>query len=391
MSQTGNIFLSLNSGSSSLKFAFYRLDGRADELLARGAAERIGLDGGRLRLTDSSGKILTDEKRDFDDHQHAVRSVIETLQRTGIGHPDAAGHRVVHGGSDLIEPVLINQDILRKLKELIPFAPLHLPTEIQVIEAVEHHFGDVPQVACFDTAFHRAMPETAKRLPIPEDISRQGVIRYGFHGLSCEYIVSELKPSAQARTVIAHLGNGCSLTAVKGSRSVDTTMGFTPAGGVMMGTRTGDLDPGVCLYLLRQKGYSASQLDDLVNDRSGLLGVSGLSSDMKTLLDAGAENPKAALAVELFCFQVRKAIGALAAVLGGLDTLVFTGGIGERAASVRSEICSGLDFLGVSLDPEKNEASADVISSDDASCFVRVMQTKEELIIARHTYKLLRT
>jgi acetate kinase len=391
MSQTSNIILSLNSGSSSLKFAFYRLDGRAQELLARGAAERIGFDDGQLHLKDSSGKMLINEEQNFDDHQHAVRSVIETLQRTGIGRPDAVGHRVVHGGSDLIEPALVKQNILRRLKELIPFAPLHLPTEIQVIEAVEHHFGDVPQVACFDTAFHRTMPETSKRLPIPEDVSHQGVIRYGFHGLSCEYIVSELKPSAQARTVIAHLGNGCSLTAVKGSCSVDTTMGFTPAGGVMMGTRTGDLDPGVCLFLLRQKGYDASKLDDLVNNRSGLLGVSSISSDMKTLLDNRAGNPKAALAVELFCFQVRKAIGSLAAVLGGLDTLVFTGGIGERAAVVRSTICEGLDFFGVSLDPEKNEANADIISSDAPSCLVRVMQTKEELIIARHTYKLLNT
>jgi len=391
MSQTGNIVLSLNSGSSSLKFAFYRLDGRGQELLARGAAERIGLDDGLLRLTDSSGEILADEKQNFDDHQCAVRSVIETFRQTGVGRPRAVGHRVVHGGSDLVEPVLINQDILRRLKELIPFAPLHLPTEIQVIEAVEHHFGSVPQVACFDTAFHQTMPETAKRLPIPENISNQGVIRYGFHGLSCEYITSELKPSAQARTIIAHLGNGCSLTAVKGACSIDTTMGFTPAGGVMMGTRTGDLDPGVCLFLLRQKGYDASQLDDLVNDKSGLLGVSGISSDMKTLLESRAENPKAALAVELFCFQVRKAIGALAAVLGGLDTLVFTGGIGERAVSVRSEICQGLDFLGVSIDPEKNEEHTDVISLDSASCMVRVIQTKEELIIARHTYKLLNT
>jgi acetate kinase len=390
MSQTGNLILSLNSGSSSLKFAFYRFDGSAQELLARGAAERIGLDNGRLRLTDSTGKILTDEKQDFNDHRCAVKSVMETFRQTGTGRPDAVGHRVVHGGSDLTQPVLINQDILSRLKELIPFAPLHLPTEIQVIEAVAHHFGDVPQVACFDTAFHQIMPDVAKRLPIPESVSSQGVIRYGFHGLSCEYIVSELKPSAQTRTIIAHLGNGCSLTAVKGARSIDTTMGFTPAGGVMMGTRTGDLDPGVCLFLLRQKGYNASQLDDLVNDRSGLLGVSGISSDMKTLLDDRQNNPQAALAVDLFCYQVRKAIGALAAALGGLDILVFTGGIGERAASVRSMICSELDFLGIRFDPAKNEYHADIISSASSSCLVRVMHTKEELIIARHTCRLLR-
>jgi len=247
----------------------------------------------------------------------------------------------------------------------------------------------MPQVACFDTAFHRPMPEVAQRYPLSRDLWDQGVRRYGFHGLSYEYIVSTLGAAARGRLVIAHLGNGASLAAVLNGRPLDTTMGFTPAGGLMMGTRSGDLDPGVLIHLMREKGYDWNQVDELVNNQAGLLGVSGISSDMKTLLEQRDRAPHAAQAVELFCYELRKHIGAMAAVLGGLDTLVFTGGIGEHAADVRREVCAGLAYLGIGLDTQKNRANAEIISSPESPCMVRVVPTNEDLMIARHTRMLL--
>ena len=303
--------------------------------------------------------------------------------------PVAVGHRVVHGGPDHTAPERVDTQLLTALRGLVAFASLHLPSAIQGIEAVAARFPGLPQVVCFDTAFHRRMPKVAQRLPLPSDLWHEGIRRYGFHGLSYEYIVATLDAAARGRLLIAHLGNGASLVAVHNGQPLDTTMGFTPTGGVMMGTRSGDLDPGVLIHLMHAKGYDVRQIERLVNHQAGLLGVSGVSSDMKTLLEQQEREPHAAQAVELFCYQLRKYIGALTAVLGGLDTLVFTGGIGERAAPVRWEVCRGLAYLGIDLDPQRNAVHADVISTPGSGCTVRVIPTNEDLMIARHTRTLL--
>ena len=307
----------------------------------------------------------------------------------GFPPPVAVGHRVVHGGPDHTAPERVDALLLAALRRLVAFAPLHLPSAIQGIEAVAARFPGLPQVACFDTAFHRRMPEVAQRFPLPHDLWHEGIRRYGFHGLSYEYIVATLGAAAQGRLVIAHLGNGASLAAVHHGQPLDTTMGFTPTGGVMMGTRSGDLDPGVLVHLMHAKGYDVRQIEHLVNHQAGLLGVSGISPDMKTLLEQREREPHAAQAIELFCYQLRKHIGALTAVLGGLDILVFTGGIGERAAPVRWEVCRGLAHLGVDLDPQRNAVHADVISAPGSACMVRVIPTNEDLMIVRHTRTLL--
>jgi acetate kinase len=309
--------------------------------------------------------------------------------RLRLPHPDAIGHRLVHGGPHHFAPARVTPELIEQLRALIPFAPLHLPVEIEGIEALASRFPERPQVACFDTGFHHQMPEVARRFALPRVLWDQGLWRYGFHGISYEYIMQALGPAAPARIVIAHLGNGASMAAVLKGRSIDTTMGFTPTGGFMMGTRSGDLDPGLMVYLMNHNGYDGRRLERLVNHESGLLGVSAISSDVKTLLEKRAVEPNAALAIEMFCYQVRKQIGALAAVLGGLDLLVFTGGIGERAAAVRLEVCRGLEFLGVALDSERNEAHADTISSTDGKCPVRVIPTNEDLMIARHTRRVI--
>jgi acetate kinase len=283
----------------------------------------------------------------------------------------------------------VDAQLLADLRRLVAFAPLHLPSAIQGIEAVAARFPGLPQVACFDTAFHSGMPEVAQRFPLPRDLWQEGIRRYGFHGLSYEYIVATLGSAALGRMVIAHLGNGVSLAAVHDGQPRDTTMGFTPAGGLVMGTRSGDLDPGVLTYLMHARNYDADQIEDLVNEQSGLLGVSGISPDMKTLLEQREREPRAAQAVEIFCYQLRKHIAAMSAVLGGLDTLVFTGGIGERAAPVRWEVCLGLAHLGIEVDPERNSAHAEVISTSSSGCKVRVIPTNEDLMVARHTRRLL--
>ncbi len=272
---------------------------------------------------------------------------------------------------------------------LIPFAPLHLPEEIRAIKDVADHFPGLPQAVCFDTAFHRRMPELARRFPLPRALWDDGVRRYGFHGISYEYIMQTLGEPAPARVIIAHLGNGASMAAVRDGVPIDTTMGFTPAGGFMMGTRSGDLDPGVPVYLLKEKGYDAARLDRLMNRESGLLGVSGVTADMKKLLEIRNSNPDARQAVAMFCYQLRKSVGALAAALGGLDLLVFTGGIGERAAAVRWTVAAGLEHLGIRLDQRRNDAHADTISSPGSSCIVRIIPTNEDLMIARHTSRLI--
>ncbi len=382
------IILCLNSGSSSVKFALFQCRGPKERLLARGAVERIGLQAGLLRVLGPARETLAESNRDFADHDAAVHAVLDAMDGQNLPRPEAVGHRLVHGGAERNSPMAVDQRLLTDLKKLIAFAPLHLPAEIQGIEAVSRRFPGILQVACFDTAFHRQMPEMAQRFPLPRNLWDHGVRKYGFHGLSYEYILDVLGKAAMGRTIIAHLGNGASMAAVRDGQPLDTTMGFTPTGGLMMGTRCGDLDPGVLLYLLREQVRSVAGLDDLVNHQSGLLGVSGISSDMKILLERRKSDPRAAQAVEMFCYHVRKHIGALVAVLEGLDTLVFTGGIGEQAAPVRRRVCRGLAYLGVRLDPALNESHAGTISAAASSCKVLVVPTDENLMIARHTYNV---
>ena len=383
------VILCLNSGSSSLKFALYRLGELEEVQLARGAVEHIGLSGGHLWIRGTDNDSLVDVHRDFPDHGAAAEGISASARDLGFPRPAAAGHRVVHGGADHITPQRVDAQLLADLRRLVAFAPLHLPSAIQGIEAVAARFPGMSQVACFDTAFHSGMPEVAQRFPLPRDLWHEGIRRYGFHGLSYEYIVATLGAAALGRLVIAHLGNGVSLAAVHNGQPRDTTMGFTPAGGVMMGTRSGDLDPGVLTYLMHAKNYDVDQIEDLVNEQAGLMGVSGISPDMKTLLEQREREPRAAQAVEIFCYQLRKHIAAMSAVLGGLDTLVFTGGIGERAAPVRWEVCLGLAHLGIDVDPQRNAAHAEVISTSSSGCKVRVIPTNEDLMVARHTRKLL--
>jgi len=372
-----------------MKFAVYSL-GESEKLIAEGAVERIGLPGGWLWLKDAKGKRLADRHDDFPAHKDAVRAMFAVAM---AGHrlpkPDGVGHRLVHGGPNHMAPEKVTPALVQTLRSLISLAPLHLPGEIKGIDALAEHYPDLSQVACFDTAFHSRMPEIARWIPLVRSLRHEGIHRYGFHGLSYEYVMRTLKQALQGRVIIAHLGNGASMAALKNGRSQDTTMGLSTLGGLMMGTRSGDLDPGILLYLMDEKGYDARQLERLLNYRSGLLCVSGITSDMKTLLEKRATEPHAAQAIELFCYTARKHIGALSATIGGIDALVFTGGIGERAAPVRWMICHGLDYLGIRLDPGKNDAHADIISMENSPCTVRVIHTNEDLTIARHTRDLL--
>lgn len=333
------IILCLNSGSSSLKFAGYQLDDARETLLAKGAVEHIGRSEARVRIQGTDSTVLMDRPDTVADHQAAVQTVFTALEHVQLPRPSAVGHRVVHGGPEHVAPEHVTPPLMSALGHLVAFAPLHLPAEMLGIEAVAARFPDLPQVVCFDTAFHRCMPEVAQRFALPRALWDQGIRRYGFHGLSYEYIVETLGTATPGRTIITHLGNGASMVAICDGHLLDTTMGLTPTDGFMMGTRSGDLDPGILLHLMQEYHYDDRRLEQLVNHEAGLLGVSGSSSDMKTLLEIRAHDPAAAQAVDMFCYQVRKHIGALTAVLGGLDTLVFTGGIGERAAAVRWEVC----------------------------------------------------
>jgi acetate kinase len=355
------IVLCLNSGSSSLKFTGFDTSNGGERELLRGT-----IDTGR-----NSDEAPLDE-------------AFAQLEQRRLPAIAAVGHRIVHGGPHYAAPVLVDADVLGNLRAVVPLAPLHMPAGIAGIEAVQRRFPSLPQVACFDTAFHATMPEVAQRLPLPDRFSEAGIRRYGFHGLSYEYVMSVLGDARPARIVIAHLGNGASLVAVRDGRSIDTTMGLTPTGGVMMGTRTGDMDPGVLVYASRREQMSADVLEDLVNRRSGLTAVGG-ASDMRQLLERAKLEPRAKLAVDMFAYSVRKAIGSFTAALGGIELLVFTGGIGEHSPAVRSEICRGLDPFGIELDSEANSRGSDVISARSARCAVRVIATDEDLVIARHT------
>jgi acetate kinase len=384
---TARHILCLNSGSSSRKFALYRIGDGSETLIADAAVEHIGQPGGTLWLR--VGGKRNESTGDFPDGDAAMRAAFSALDDAHLPAPDAAGHRLVHGGPDHFAPERVSPALIATLRDHTPFAPLHLPGAISGIEAVAARFPRIPQAVCFDTAFHRTMPEVAARMPLPREWWDAGVRRYGFHGLSYEYVMSMLGNSPPPRIVIAHLGNGASMVAVRDGQAFDTTMGFTPAGGFMMGTRSGDLDPGVILYLLNAQGFDATRLDQLVNYHAGLLGVSGTTSDVKTLLARGASDPRAAQAIAMFCYQMRKQVGAFAAALGGLDLLVFTGGIGEKAAPVRAEVCRGLEHLGLLLDDQRNATNTDTISAPASRCLVRVIPTNEDLVIARHTHRLI--
>ena len=338
---TAPVILCLNSGSSSLKFALYQLEAASDTTLAEGSVERIGLPIGRLWVHDQASGAAVDEPGTFHDHQAAVEAAFTAMEKLQLPALDGVGHRIVHGGAEHIAPERVDGKLLQDLRRLIPYAPLHLPAEIQGIEAVSVRYTQLPQVACFDTAFHRRMPELAQRFPLPRVFWDEGVRRYGFHGLSYEYIIDQVGAMSLGRAVIAHLGNGASMAAVHNGQPVDTTMGFTPTGGFMMGTRSGDLDPGLLIYLLTERGYDAATLERVVNDQSGLLGVSGISPDLKTLLERREDDAQAAQAIDMFCYPLRKTIGALSAALDGLDTLVFTGGMG----SMRRQ-CAGRCVVG---------------------------------------------
>jgi acetate kinase len=347
--------LAINVGSSSLKIALF--DG--DQCLDRRSVEEV---------------------------KDPARALEEAV--ASMAPPEAVGHRFVHGGPTHHQPLVVDAASRRELQELVRFAPLHMPAELAVLDAAIARFPKRPQVACFDTAFHRSMPEAAERLPLPRPLYDDGVRRYGFHGLSYEYVVASVGKQTLGRAVLAHLGSGASMVAVRDGRSIDTTMGFTPTGGLIMGTRTGDVDPGVMVHLM-DYGHDARTIERMVNQQSGLLGISGTTGNMKELLAASVHDERAALAVEMFARTARKFVGALAAVLGGIETLVFTGGIGENSAAVRAQICEGLEHLGVRLDAERNARAERVISADAAPCAVRVVVTDEEQTIARHVARVL--
>ena len=385
--------LTINGGSSSIRFAVYdagvalrrRLDGKID---------RIGSSGGTLSVNESPDTPQATRRLAADDHRTAAGFLLDWLEAQPVfASVKAVGHRVVHGMKHS-EAERVTPKLLEELHRITPYDPEHLRREIGLIEAFLRRQPGLPQVACFDTAFHRTMPPVAKLLPIPRRYATKGVERYGFHGLSYAYLTEELvrldPAAARGRVVLAHLGNGASLAAVRDGKSIDTSMGFTPTSGLVMSTRTGDLDPGLVYYLARTERMTAARFQRMVNHESGLLGVSGASSDMRDLLVREARDVRAAEAVALFCYQAKKWIGSFAAALGGIDTLVFAGGIGEHAPIVRERICDGLGFLGIALHRRRNAKNAPLISLDTGRVKVRVIRTDEELMIARSVCRVLK-
>jgi acetate kinase len=379
LSTTEELVLAVNSGSSSLKFGLYRHPpGDCNpQLMLAGGASGIGHPNGRLEIQDAAGKKLLDEAYKLNSQGHALKEILGQIEKQGHGRPAALGHRVVHGGPRLRAHQIIDNALLEKLVAATQFAPIHIPAAIALIRETEKLLPEAKQYACFDTAFHSTMPEKARHFPLPQRLYDMGIERYGFHGLSYESIVTRLGAAIPARVVCAHLGSGASLVALSNGKSIDTSMGMTPVGGIPMATRSGDFDPGVVLFLMRTEQLNADQLESLLNHDSGLLALSGGESDMRLLEESAAKgDPKARLAIAVFAHAVRKMVGAYAAELGGLDLLVFTGGIGEHSTGVRNWICDGLDFLGIT-------------SGDPALCpKVRVLSSEEELQIARIVCRL---
>ncbi|HKM52279.1 MAG TPA: acetate/propionate family kinase [Isosphaeraceae bacterium] len=379
--------LTINGGSSSLKFALFAQDEPPLRLLS-GRIERIGMAGTRLIVAEANREQEASEV-EAADQAAAVHLLIERLgQLIKLANIAVVGHRVVHGGNRFYRPELITPEILKELTRIVPYDPDHLPGEIGAIEAFLRVDPELPQVACFDTAFHHDLPRVAQIVAIPRRYEAAGVRRYGFHGLSYAYLMEELAKvggpeAARSRVILAHLGSGASLAAVREGRCIETTMGLTPTSGMVMGTRCGDIDPGLVRYLMRARGLTIDQFHDLVNHESGLLGVSETSPDLRDLLSRQDVDVRAAEAVALFCYRAKTWLGALVAALGGLDTLIFAGGIGENSPEARRRICEGLEFLGISLDERSNAANAPIISTEDGRVAVRVIPTDEESLIAR--------
>jgi len=380
--------LTVNGGSSSIKFALFE-GGDSPRVVLKGAIERIGLSGAIMRVSAGNPANDTSQPLTVPDHASAVRVLMDWIEeQTGREVLNAVGHRVVHGGPKYFQPQLITAEMIADLHRFSSFDPEHMPGGLLLIEAIRGRFPDLSQFACFDTAFHHDMPRVASVLPIPRRYETEGVRRYGFHGLSYAFLMEELArvagpEAAQGRVILAHLGNGASLAAVRNGKPVDTSMGFTPTSGVPMSTRSGDLDPGLVWYLANTENMTAQQFNEMVNFESGLLGISETSSDMGDLLKSEMNDVRAAEAVALFCYQVKKWIGAFAAALGGLDTLVFAGGIGENAPMIRTRICEGLGFLGIEIDEARNAKNEGVISTTAGRVAARVIHTNEELMIAR--------
>jgi len=384
----GGLVLTLNAGSSSLKFALFSGPQATPGRVLSGAVERIGLTPARLRIGGDAGMAEADCAAP--DHAAALDLVLQRIgPASGARGLAAVGHRVVHGGADCDCPETVDDALLARLDALVPMAPLHQPHNLAGIRAMRARRPDLPQVACFDTAFHHSLPQIAQMLPLPRELWAQGLRRYGFHGLSYEFILQDLRQrepvAAEGRIVILHLGNGASMAALRDGQSVETTMGFSALGGLMMGTRSGDLDPGILLWLMAQKGLNAAVLERLLYRQSGLFGVSGGTRNMRDLLAARADDPRAAQAVELFCYRAGMRLAGLTAAIGGLDRVIFTGGIGANAPEVRAGIAQGLEHLGIRIDPARNDRGDSRISPDAASVVVEAIATDEELMIARHT------
>jgi acetate kinase len=388
----GRQVLTINSGSSSLKAAVYLMD-ESERRLLRMEASRIGSPASWLQVIGPDGSRLFDGAHGLPDHAAALDAVLGWMQRCDRPlEPRVVAHRVVHGGGRYWDPAPVTEDLLAALQNLVPVDPEHMPQALGCMRAVARAHPGWPQVACFDTGFHHAMPPVARTYAVPRKLAAAGIVRYGFHGLSYEYVTERLRElegaAAAGRVIVAHLGNGASLAAIRNGQSIDTTMGFSPTGGLVMGTRCGDLDPGLVLYLVRHQQLTADQVSHLLSSQSGLLGVSETTQDMRDLLEREAADPRAAEAIALFCYQAAKYLAACAAALGGLDLLVFTAGIGERAAPVRERICARLGFLGLELDRERNQRHDRVISSEASRIRVRIVKTNEELMLARHASRL---
>lgn len=395
MSSKKGSILTINSGSSSIKFSIYDLD-TTETLVISGELSRIGLDNGNFTVKNTNGSIIHNDNSIYKTHEIAFNELFNWLTKSNFDNNiKAVGHRILNGGTQFRIPQIITTSLIKELMTLRRLDQEHLPHEIKGINFAKQNYPNITQVACFDTAFHRNIPKVAKQYPIPRNFYDEGVIRYGFHGLSYEFVndtlnTLESQNSKKEKVIIAHLGNGASMAAIKDGQCIDTTMGFTPTGGLVMSTRSGDLDPGVIYYLLDEKKMSPSAVYNMLNKKSGLLAVSNLSSDMKDLLQAQKENPYADEAISLFCYQAKKFLGALVAVLGGLDTLIFTGGIGENSAAIRFNICENLDSFGIKLDSILNSQNAPLLSSNTSKVSVRIIPTNEELMIARHTSQIIK-
>jgi acetate kinase len=378
-----HLILTINGGSSTIKFALFEF-AQSFHRVMDGRIDRIGLSDANLKVGDQAPQVIA-----APNHTAAANVLTEWLEKhIGRSAIAAVGHRVVHGGPKYSAPERITQTMVEYLRTLSPFDPEHLPEEIELAEAMFRRFPDLLQVACFDTAFHHDLPRVSQLLPIPRRFAARGVRRYGFHGLSYAYLMEILGPNG--RVILAHLGNGASMAAVHDGHPVDTSMAFTPTAGFPMSTRSGDLDPGLVWYLLRTEHVTPQQFHKMVNHESGLLGISETSSDMRDLLAREPDDERAADAVAIFCYQIKKWIGAFAAALGGLDTLVFAGGIGENAPVVRARVCDGLDFLGIELDQKRNAANSDVISAAASRVTIRAIRTDEELMIAKAVSRVLK-